>query len=347
MPWAPVALERDLTDAEGARAVAMLLTRDDVTGSMSDKLLTDCAANGTAFTWLAARREQPDEVAAALDAMASCAESLHPADHHNVVATRLRDPDPRVSGAALRAAGSLLPHAGPGDAVFDAVVFELGDASAPVRYEAVTALDAAPWRATDAGDAAVLAALDDASPPVRSEALRMIADRSAGGWSDERFSTRALSMATDDIDPGIRGRALDVVVAMSPDAPQTQALARTLLDDPQPYTRARAASALGALGDLSAVHPLMERVDDSDEAVWTMRPWVATDGSEWVQHHIGSPHERVDDAVLMALQALTADLGEGGFRYRDINPEWVELDIVSATRDARRWYEAHRQELPD
>ena len=95
------------------------------------------------------------------------------------------------------------------------------------------------------------------------------------------------------------------------------------------------------------MHALVEHLDDPARSTWDLLPFTRLDGTELVQHHTASIFERVDDAHLRAIVRLTEGFGEDRFVYRDVNLRYLNLDVVAATRDARRWYEEHRDLVPE
>ncbi|MEZ4236262.1 MAG: hypothetical protein R3F59_08900 [Myxococcota bacterium] len=78
-----------------------------------------------------------------------------------------------------------------------------------------------------------------------------------------------------------------------------------------------------------------------------MLPFEHLDGRREVPHHEGSYFKRVDDAYLRAIEALSVPLGDEAFTYREVNLRYVNLDIIAATRDAKKWYAAHVEQIPD
>ncbi|MEM6930691.1 MAG: HEAT repeat domain-containing protein, partial [Myxococcota bacterium] len=149
----------------------------------------------------------------------------------------------------------------------------------------------------------------------------------------------AATLALRDIDPGVRGRAALALARLAPGDLSLVEQIRRLLQDEHPFTRAAAAKALADVGQETYVHDLVPLLTDHESTVWRSRPFERLDGTSDRIRFLASPHERVDEAVLTALERLTADLAQP-YVIRTIDPAYAELDILSATREARAWYQA-------
>lgn len=340
----PVALRNDLDEA-GARA-ATALAGEVVDGRFPEGLAAACEEHAVSFVWLAARDDDPAVIGASLRAAAGCAEQLDPVDARAVATARLADPRPEVGAAAFVLAEATVAGAEPDDPLVVALLAAADDPSAEVRYEALAALDRRAWSVEPEIAAAFAAALGAEEPPLVTETLRRLRFRAAGLADPAPFRQGCLVLAYDQ-DPGIRGRALLALARVAPDDEEVRAVVLGGLEDPHPYTRSAAAEALADMGYLPAVHALVGKLDDPTKNTWDMLPFQRLDGTSEVAHHVGSLFERADDAVLRALVRLTEPLGDDRFVYRDVNLRWLHLDVIAATRDARRWYETHRDLVPE
>lgn len=335
-------------DLDGAAALAAAALADDVVGgALPDEIAKDCEAHAARFTWLAARHDDPLVIAAACRALAGCADQAFQPDLLAVAEGRLDAEEPVVLDGAITLAASVIRDLPPDAKVVSRLVgIATTHPNPAARLEALEALDRRAWTAEPEVSAAFLEALqDDEAPYLVSETLRMLRFRAAGLEQKDAFRGAALVL-TSDIDPGIRGRAALLLARLAPDDEDTRAMVSGLLDDKHAYTRSAAAEALADMAYPPAVHALVQHLDDPAKCVWDMRPYTRLDGTEVVTHHTGSHFERVDDAVLRALVRLTEPMGDDGFRYRDVNLRYRDLDIVAATRDARRWYDEHAEDLP-
>jgi len=310
-----------------------------VDGSFAE---VDCDAHGPGLAYVATV-EDPARARAALLALATCLEAAHRSE---AVMAGLAREEPEVAGAALAAAAESLAEASAEDPLLSAVAVTLVEhPDKGVRYEAVEALDRYPWSADPAMSARMHEAVRDPAPPVVSELLHRAHARAAGlaeplGWlATARFAMQA------HLDPGIRGRAALLAARLAPDSPQVRRQLRSLLTDKHPYTRAAAATALADCGDLASVHLLVELLDDKEISTWKMLPFQGSDGVMRRQVHKGSHFERVNDAVFRAIEELTSGMDDG-YSYRSVSLKYLELDLISARRDALKWYDDHRDALP-
>lgn len=345
LPFRPaVALEGELTGPERDAALALGETVDPGTATFPAEIATDCAAHARAVTWLAARATEPLVRAAALRAVAGCLAEAHPGDVAAVTLGAVGAEDRLELAAGLALAGARLALEDDGTVV-GALLPRLADPDPAVRYDALLAVDQRSWGERAEVVAAVDGILRAPEPWLVTEALRRLRSR-ASGIPDPGGLPATLTALLGDIDPGIRGRAALALVRLTPADPALPDRLLGLLHDKHAYTRSVAAEALADLGYLPAAHALVAGLPDPDRNTWDMLAFTRLDGSQEVPRHVGSLYERVDDAFLRALARLTEPLGVGKFVYRDINLRYLSLDLIAATRDAARWYEAHRAALP-
>lgn len=345
-----LSLERPLelrNDLEGSAALAAAaLAGMEMEGRFPDAILAGCDEHAPRFVWLAARHDEPAVVRAALGGVGACAAAADPVDARAVVAHHLASEDRATAGAAFAASAALVADAPPGDPLLEALVRAATGGAPAVRYEALLALDERAWAEEPAVVAAYAQALAAEEPWLVTEALRIVRFRAAGLPDPGVLRTPALLLARDK-DPGIRGRSALLLARLAPDDEEVRATVLALLDDPHPFARASASEALADMAYLPAVHGIVTRLDDPAKTTWDMLPFARLDGTELVQHHTASIFERVDDAHLRALVRLTEPLGDDRFVYRDVNLRYLNLDVVAATRDARRWYDEVRGRIPE
>lgn len=342
----PIPLEHDLD--KGAALAAAALGERAVGDRFSGEVAGDCEAHAQRFTWLAARHDDPEVITAALWAMLGCREQLHPPDAEQVAIGRMRHEEPSVVGGALLLAAPLVPERAEDSALVQGVVdVAVSEHGMPLRIAALDALDARTWSQEPQVSIAFYDALmADTLPSLTAIALERLRFRGVGLTLIDKPRFRAAAMVlAGDIDPGIRGFAALALARLDPQDDEVRARILGLLDDPHPYTRSAAADALADMGYVEAVHELVARLDDAEPNIWRMLPWTRIDGEVARLEFVGSRLERVDDAYLRALQRLTEELEEP-FVYREINLRYKDLDIVAATRDAQRWYEAQAEALP-
>jgi HEAT repeat protein len=343
-PPIPLAEELAPEETEAAHAMAVHL----VHGRFPTEVAEDCDANADRFVWLAARHPDSEVVVAALVAAGGCSMDDPDAatgDLPRIVASRLGEPG-EVRAAALVAAAAVIREVPEYDPLVARLAALTSGGSPEVRYEALQVLDGRAWSEEGQPAAAFLAVLHDNDwPYLVTEALRRLRFRAVGLTHPEPF-VRICSVLAADHDPGIRGRAALALARLAPEDAEVRALLTSMLDDPHGFTRSAAAEALADAGVAEAIHPLVARLDDSAKNTWDMLPFTRLDGTREVPHHVGSHFERVDDAYLRAIVTLSAPMGEDAFVYREVNLRYRDLDIIAATRDAKKWYLANAERIP-
>lgn len=346
IPRDPVPLKNDLqgAEAEAARALAV----DLVNGHFPSDVASACEEHADTFVWLAARHEDPIVVSAALTAAGGCPEQVDRGDLVRVATDALGDADnPKVLLAAIRAAEVVIVDVPPTDPLIARLVARSTDPRPEVRYEVITVLDKRAWSQEPMIAVAFMGALHaDEAPWLVTEALRRLRYRAKGLTDPTPFVTTCL-MLSGDLDPGIRGRAAQALARLAPEDPNVQDTLMRMLDDPHGFTRSAVAEALGDMKYVPAIHAILPRLDDPAKNTWDMLPFTRMDGTREVPHHVGSHFERVDDAYLRALVQLSEPLGERAFVYREVNLRWRDLDIIAATRDAKKWYTEQQATIPD
>jgi hypothetical protein len=340
----PVPLRTELAgpEAEAARALAV----DLVNGRFPSDVASACSDHGPTFVWLAGRHERSAVVAASLFAAAGCVAEVDPTDLAAVATRALESPDPMVLLSAFRAAEAVIVDLPPSDPLILALVGRTGDPNPVVVYEALTVLDKRVWTDEPLIAAAFLRALDADEAWLVTEALRRLRYRAKGLADPAPFVQTCLRL-TGELDPGIRGRAALALARLAPEEPNVRDTLLRMLDDPHGFARSAAGEALGDMAYLPAIHAILPRIDDPSRNTWDMLKFTRLDGTSEVPHHVGSHFERVDDAWLRALVQLSEPLGDEAFVYREVNLRWRDLDIIAATRDAKKWYTEHQASIPD
>lgn len=109
-------------------------------------------------------------------------------------------------------------------------------------------------------------------------------------------------------DPGVRGRALDLLAGQAwlAEPAVLAARAREGLADAHPYVRAQAADVLARMRQVPAIHRLMHLVDDMQVARYDCVGWTTLDGSAGRLEHTLSGRRRVAEAALFAIRTLSA-----------------------------------------
>lgn len=341
-----IPIDSELSPEQKAEADKLASAVTD--GAFAEEIAKDCAKNARSFAWIAATHGDPGVVSAALRAGGGCADdpAVDPAtlsDLGRATAGRLTDPDPAIVLSAFAAADSIIAPLPPEHPLITALV-SLASASDPaVRYEALVTLDRRAWTQEPVVAAVFLKALDDTENPwLVTEVLRRLRYRASGlvgqgGQPSPPFRSAAM-LLTQDLDPGIRGRAALVLARLAPTDPDVIETLMRMLGDSHGFVRSAAAEALSETGHREAIAAIISRIDDPAKNTWDMLPFTRLDGTREVPHHVGSLYERVDDAYLRAIAALSVPMGENAFVCREISMRYRDLDIIAATRDAKQWY---------
>lgn len=164
----------------------------------------------------------------------------------------------------------------------------------------------------------------------------------------EALGARVVGLS-DHSDPGVRGRALLVLAAL-PELvdPETRiASARGHLGDEHPYVRAQAADLLARCERPEGIHDLVAHVQDLERATYVLSGWTALDGSQGSLTHQVAGRPRVADAMIFAVQSLSAALV-------GIDPLTVSLggrpapdELVRENgRDVEAWYRGNAPRVP-
>lgn len=348
-------------DATELRAIAALRERLAQAPAPLASEAVPGRSNGEALTYIADTSEDPRVIAAALretlNAYASRGTQKPTPDaaFERMLLKHLASNDDGVAAAALSAARLPLMMAAPSEQVVKAVTDSASaEKSAPRRAAALEALG---LLRPDRRDAGVLSAFEQAlsanEPYVLSLALLVLSQSGPAldALPDDaraRIATRVLELGAH-ADPGVRGRALGVLselerlVAAEP----RYAAGQGHLGDPDPYVRAQAADLLLRCREPMAVHTLIELTSDMAAARYELGGWTALDGSPGVLVHVVPGRQRVAEAALFAIQALSQDVA-------GVNPLLLTLGgrpapdaLVLENREiARRWYAAEAPRIP-
>lgn len=179
-------------------------------------------------------------------------------------------------------------------------------------------------------------------PIVASEALFRW-DNKTHELSDKKPLHALVLPLLDHSDPGLRGRALEVVTETVADADKPKLVEKitSMLKDPNPYVRSEAASALADLRNVASASKLAPLLDDKEKNTYDIS-YTNLLGSPDTQHHDGSAWSRVDDAALWALQKMTSTMPvEQKFQYARIDHKSVDADIAREVARAKKWLAEH------
>ena len=147
-------------------------------------------------------------------------------------------------------------------------------------------------------------------------------------------------------DPGVRGRAAELLAAAADDGDEAkQAVAMLLLPllkDTHPATRSHAVLALAWLGHPGAVHELMPLIADRTKDRYVLSGFKHLSGDPGEIEHGGEG--TVGQTVLFALQRLAVHTDEK-LAYR-LRRDGSAEDRASAEAQAKAWYDKMKAKLP-
>lgn len=308
-----------------------------------------CSTHVTWLVHLVATTDDPTVAGAAMESLASCAENWHAPDVRVATARWWDAKGLAVPRGLVAVAEPFVVDAESTDPMVQGLGhLATSHAAIEVRLAALELLDRRTWgKEPDTAAAFVDALLAVRQPVLTATVLHWLRFEAPNVHFRVRPRLQAATtLLLRDIDPGVRGRAALVLARLAPGDDSVIEQIRQRLRDPHPFTRAAAAKALADLGSETFVHDLVPLLNDHESTVWHSRPFDRLDGSSDRIRFLASPHERVDEAVLVALERLTSNLASP-FEIRPIDPAYAALDILSATRDARAWYQAAYVENDD
>lgn len=321
--------------------------------------------NAKLFTYMAATSDEPVVVEAALEAIQSSYSSRSSlkeapdADLDRVLVKHLRSADPAIASSAFRAARIPLMSDAPGAELVGALLEMAREGEAPPRRQA--ALEALDLLRPTGRSAEVLAAfeaaLSAAEAHIVSTALFALAQSGPSFAAHPERRADALgpkvTALTAHPDPGVRGRALSLLAELDwlSSAGARFEKARALLKDGHPHVRAQAAAVLGRLGEVAAVHSLIEAVSDLAPAHYDLSGWRTLDGRPGNIAHVLPGRRRVADAALHALGVLSARSGDEPAAFEPLRvavggPGADDSAVRKNAELARAWYERERAHIP-
>ncbi len=325
----------DEGDRQAAEQLGAALTGDDPPGIV-------CSTHVDWLVHLVATTDDPTVAGAAMEGLAGCADQWHAPDVRTATARWWETKGLAVPRGLVAVAEPFVADAEATDVMVQGLVrLATGHPELAVRLAALELLDRRPWgREPDVAGAFVDALLAVRQPVLTATVLHWLRFEAESVHFGVRPRLQAAAtLNLRDIDPGVRGRAALALARLAPDDEAVVEKIREGLRDPHPFTRAATAKALADIGRETFVHDLVPLLADHESTVWHSRPFERLDGSGERIRFVASPHERVDETVLVALERLTAELAQP-YVIRSIDPAYANLDILSATREARAWYQA-------
>lgn len=343
-------------DAAQQRSEAALLQRLSAGGRFPNDVVNK--QNARVFLHLAATSTDPRVQSAALLAMPEVfthaerytqqRERMGP-EYAQVVMMHLRNGSGSVLGAAIRASKNAIVGDAPNTEIIAKLIDIAANHSSPSgKYEAMEVLwSSSTFRDDAAQHAPYVAALDAPQPWLVSIALFRIHHGFARSYADKpALLTKALVLA-QHADPGVRGRAADVLGDLGADATlrtRVVPVLTGLLDDAHPFVKSEAMIALSLMNHGPAIHRIINFVDDRTSNTYDIVGFQDLLGQPARVHHDSSAWSRVSDAALSAIRNY-AGRTQTPFRY-EVDVHDAEGGLRRAGREARAWYAQHKGEFP-
>jgi hypothetical protein len=312
---------------------------------------TNAPENARLFTYLAATSKDPAVIGAALTAMYG-AYSSHSkrkakpdADFVTVVNEHLATKDPKIATRALLAARTGMAGKDASPQLITTVASLASRdpyRSGPGRYAVIDALRVI--SATQRTPEVVKIfeqSLDSSDTYVVSYALQALYRATRSIENRNELKGKVLGMAKHE-DPGVRGRALELLGALGRDDQEVLKTVLAALSDPSPYVRSEAAQAVARLRYRPAIHALVKLVDDKESNRYDIRNWTMLDGKPGRLHHDGSPWSRVDDAAMNAIRSLSG----GELKLERVNPKEIEKTLDANAATTKAWYAKEKRKIP-
>ncbi len=327
---------------------ALLTKVDKESARFSNKELNR-RANAPLFTYVAATKTDPLYVRAALSAM-HVAYSTHSkrkatpdADYEAVVKYYLKSDNDAIVAAALLAARTGISGQD-GLAGLIEPVIDLGARypDGPGRFALIQTLQAVTAsKRTEPLMAVYRNSLTSEHPYVQSAALQALYRSTRTINEPTSVKEQALALLAH-ADPGVRGRAVELLGAIGGDDKSVIASVSKSLDDSSGFVRAQACSALARLRHKPAIHKMMEMLADESSTRHDIRGFKQLDGRPGVLHHDGSPWSVVLDAAATSIRSLSG----GELRFERVHPKQVTDGLQRNVAATRAWYKTAKARLP-
>lgn len=345
---AKVALKFSPDDAQQKAIEGLLgkLNRETLRFPSKD---TNVPENARLFTYLAATSNDKDVVAAALSAMYG-AYSSHSkrkaqpdADFVAVVKHHLGSEDPNIAVRAFLAARTAISGKD-GSPEIIAEVVKLADRypSGAGRYTIIDTLRVVSAQNRNEQLMKIFTeSLDAKETYVVSYALQALYRSTRSIEEKSALKAKAFELAKH-ADPGVRGRAIELLGALGKDDPEVLKLVLGALGDESAYVRSEASESIARLRHRPAIHELVKLLDDKENNRYDIRDWRTLDGKPGRLHHDGSPWSHVYDAAMNAIRSLSA----GELKLERINPKEIDKGLDANAAATRSWYAKVKHDIP-
>jgi hypothetical protein len=312
---------------------------------------TNAPENARLFTYMAATETDPVLIGAGLSAMYG-AYSSHSkrkakpdADYATVVDKHLDSKDPKIATRALLAARTGIAGKEGNLALIGKVVGLASQdpyRSGPGRYAIIDTLRVVSAAQRTPEVVRVFEeSLDSKETYVVSYALQALYRATRSIEDRDGLKSKALALAKHD-DPGVRGRAIELLGTLGRDDAAVLKLVLAALSDESPYVRSEAAESVSRLRHRPAMHALIKLVDDKESNRYDIRDWTTLEGKPGRLHHDGSPWSRVYDAAMNAMRSLSG----GELKLEKVNPKEIEKGLDASAALTKAWYAKEKSKIP-
>lgn len=344
----PAGLSFALNPGEQKKAESLIAAVDEKNWRFSPAE-SNKKTNARVFTFIAATSDKPAVIGAALNSMhtaysAHAKSKVKPdADFDKVVSKHLGSEDPKIVARALRAARTALTGKEPSKELLSAVV-ALKDkhADGPGRYALIDALRVVSFDArNDALMSVFTESLDSKEPYVLSYTLQALYRSTRSIKDKAAVNAKVLQLAKHE-DPGVRGRAIELLGSTGKGDPASLEVVLAALEDPHAYVRSEAAESSARLRHAPAIHSLMKLVDQAEPNSYQLEGFKNLDGSAAVLRHDGSAWGFVQDAAMTAIRSLSS----GELKLDRIEPKSVAENLASNAKATQAWYQQNKASIP-
>jgi HEAT repeat protein len=257
------------------------------------------------------------------------------ADFIKVVNKHLVSEDPKVALRALRAARTAITGKSANKELVDAVVsLKQKYADGPGRYALIDTLRVVSFDSRSEPVISVFVdSLNSKDAYVLSYALQALHRSTRSVKDTAAVNAKALSLAKHE-DPGVRGRAIELLGTTGKGDPAALAAVLAALEDPHAYVRSEAAESSARLRHAPAIHPLMKLVAQKEPNSYEITGFKQLDGSEGRLRHDGSAWGFVQDAAMNAVRSLSS----GGLKLERLEPKNLAEGLAKNATATQEWY---------
>ena len=345
-----------LTEEEKAANEVLLATLDGDSFSYTERGKKE---NARLFLWNTLTDKDPNVIAASLEGMSERytyyeeTDKLLKADEDYDIAVLLHlgSDNDVVLARAIKASTDSIGGTEPNkDIVTELVRNATENDNAAAKMAVIQALASyTDFEELDETVDVYLSVLSAEEPWLVSQALEELSRNTYSLIRVDEFKEQLMGLLHSE-DAGTRAGAANMLGRLAVDDEDAGKAVHALLFDENPYVKSEAAEGLSYAKRLASVHKLVEMLNEKGadaENKYELDGFVDLEGEPAKIYRSGSVWNRVDDAVLTAIERLTQELDEADrFDYPSINHENKESEIAAAVAAAKKWYKSHKSSLP-